>query len=159
MNIKPGKIFLIVGGIAALFLLAASTGGKVWVQSKLFGVTVVESGLWRGCHLNKCYDIKVIPDWFKVVRAFAIISILACIPGIVIAILGLLSEKVKGLFATLFFFAAGGCMVIALGIYTNKMNQSISNPGASYGWSYILGWIGALGAFASGVVGILAEQC
>ena len=159
MNIKPGKIILIVGSIVALILLAASTGGKVWIRLKLNGVIVSEQGLWKGCALNECSSLKPIPDWLKAVRAFAIISILVCIAAILIAILGIFNEKVKGPFATIFFFAAAVCMVIALAIYTDKADQIVSKPGVSYGWSYVVGWIGALGACVSGIVGILAERC
>ena len=159
MNIKLGKIILILGSIVVLILLAPSTGGKVWFRVELkSGVTLGESGLWKTCAYNRCSNITEIPDWLKAVRAFAIISILACIAGIMIAILGLFNEKVKGLFATIFFFATGVCMIIALGIYTDKKDKYISKPGVSFGWSYIVGWIGALGAFVSGIVGILAER-
>ncbi|XP_057311387.1 lens fiber membrane intrinsic protein-like [Hydractinia symbiolongicarpus] len=155
-----GKILLIVGSIGAFIFLAACTGGNYWIVSKLnsdFG-----QGLWKICAITcvsfddfiDTYGGKL-QDWFKAVRAFAILSCLAAIGGVLMSILGLVTDKVKGLFASLFLFAAAGCMALALIIYSSKQNM---NTNVKYGWSYILGWIGALGALASGIIGFMAEK-
>ncbi|XP_057311204.1 lens fiber membrane intrinsic protein-like [Hydractinia symbiolongicarpus] len=155
-----GKILLIVGSIGAFIFLAACTGGNYWVVSKFS--SDVGQGLWKACEHVKCVSIddnvgggKNLEDWFKAVRAFAIISCLASVGGILISILGVVSDKVKGLFASIFLFAAAGCMALALVIFSSKINLGST---IKFGWSYILGWIGTLGGIGTAVVGILAEK-
>ncbi|XP_057305002.1 epithelial membrane protein 1-like [Hydractinia symbiolongicarpus] len=156
------KILLIVGSIGAFIFLAACTGGNYWIVSKL--QSDVGRGLWKSCSMITCvsiddiYDLAGLKlnDWFKTVRAFAIISCLAAVGGILMSILGMVSDKVKGWFASLFLFAAAGCMALALIIYSSKID--INTDYVKYGWSYILGWIGAIGGIGSGIFGLLTEK-
>jgi len=46
------------------------------------------------------------------------------------------------------FLGAGVCMLIAVSIYTSKNIDFVNNSSrVSWGWSYIIGWIGTILAF------------
>lgn len=158
VNMGVRKILLIIGSIGAFVLLAACTGGNNWIFNKHF--TFRESGLWKLCR-STCISIDDYGDqnglklagWVIATRAFAIISCLAAAGGIIISILGMVSDKVKGLFASIFLFAAAGCMASALIIYSDKKKRG---PDIYFGWSYIAGWIGAVGALGTGLIGLFA---
>jgi len=149
---KLGKILMIVGAAVIFIFLAASTGGNAWVVSKID--SDYQSGLWKSCSPN-CRTIDILEDWFKATRAFSIMATLAAVAATLLAILGMVSEKIKTLFASLFLFGAAFCMMIALSIYTAETDISSS---AEYGWSYIIGWIGTVGAVAVGVLGFFADK-
>ena len=80
---------------------------------------------------------------------------LAVVAAIVFAILSMAVDSVKGFIASIILLVAAGFMAIGLIIYAAKRElQSLE-----IGWSYILGWIGVIGAIAAGVMGFFAEKC
>ena len=42
--------------------------------------------------------------------------------------------------------------MIGVAIFTNKMVDVVNNSAFSFGWSFILGWLGFIGAIVSAVV-------
>lgn len=152
-----GKILFLIASIGAFIFLAAGTGGNSWRKS-----TQVDSqtGLWKACILDICNDVGDFlseKDWFRATRAFSVIACLLSVPAVLVAIISLFSDKIKALIGAILLFCAAACMVIALAIYTDK--HPYNKDYTKYGWSYILGWIGALASVGAGIVGVLVERC
>lgn len=149
-----GKILMILGSIGTFVFIAASTGGNYWLTTSF--KSDIGQGLWKICQYScVSIDSSSLADWFKATRAFAVMACLAAAGAILMAILGMVSEKIKSLFVSLFLFAAAGNMVLALAIFTSKTGSSRL---LSYGWSYILGWIGAVGGGVGGLLGLFADK-
>ena len=169
MDIK--KIIVLVIGVLALIFCAACTGGNNWLETSIpIGNTVRETnqGLWKACSNGVCLSIEdtlklagaTLPGWYMACRAMAILSCLGIAAGLFLAFLGIVNEKVKGFFASVFLFGAALCMIIALSIYISKNNLSdvaaLYKISWNYGWSFILGWIGVAAAGVSGLISIFA---
>ncbi|XP_057294054.1 lens fiber membrane intrinsic protein-like [Hydractinia symbiolongicarpus] len=156
--VKVGQVALIAIAGLSLVFIAACVGGNVWtkVEISIRGFTFkANAGLWKTCRNDECENRKIIPSWFKSVRAFAVLSCMASIGAIVMSLLGLFTEKVKSIFASVFFAAAAGCMVIALVVFVSKVE---STQGGSIGWSYIIGWIGVVTSIFGVILGFIAAS-
>jgi len=162
MNTK-GVVILALGGVTFI-LLAASCGGVEWLNFEgqiCIGrncgpYTKTESGLWRVCReapgRPACGSISSsgLADWYGAVRAFSILSVLACVAGIAATLLFII-EKLPGIIPGAIFLGAGVCGIICMSVYTEK--TSMPSQMYSYGWSYFLGWVGTV---FSGITGIIA---
>jgi len=156
------QILLVLGSVGAFIFLAAGCGGNVWIQAK--SPNVLTSGLWKICGADRCVKtedyIKLIhpgatlKSWFQACRAFSILSVLAAVAGILLSILSLLVEKIKGFFASLFLICAVGAMAISLIIYASEQNMSYMK----YGWTYFMGCIGVVVAAVSAVFGFCSGR-
>lgn len=112
--VKVGQVALIaIAGVSFVFI-AACLGGNVWtkVEISIRGFTFkANAGLWKTCRNGECENRKIIPSWFKSVRAFAVLSCMASIGAIVTSLLGLFIEKVKSIFVSILFAAAGNALI------------------------------------------------
>lgn len=159
MNIV--KLLLIVGCGGVFIFMAACCGGNYWIS---IGDKGAGQGLWKGCGYNPfkdevvCNEFNAVKGWVTAVRAFSLLAVLATIAAGVLALAGLFTEKIKGIVPGVFALIAGLCMIIALSIYTSETTAYVSNSLIKYGWSFIMGWIGAIGAFACFVIGIIANK-
>ena len=167
MDIK--KIIVLVIGVLAFIFCAACTGGNNWIRA-LVGNTnrEVVQGLWKVCSNGLCLSIEdtlkvlgqTLPGWYMACRAMAILSCIGIAAGLFLAALGIVNEKIKGFFASVFLFGAAICMIIALSVYASK--NDLSNTAASlkitwnYDWSFILGGTGVAAAGVSGLISIFA---
>jgi len=160
--VKVMQIFLVLGSIGTFIFLAACCGGNVWMQQS--SISVITTGLWKSCYRSTCATIKPVilnghrielPGWFIACRAFAVLSVLAAVAGILLSVLSIAVEKIKGFFASLLLICASGGMGLALIIYASKINLI----NYEYGWSYFLGWLGAVGGVVAAVIGFVSEKC
>ena len=169
MDIK--KIIVLVIGVLAFIFCAACTGGNNWIEASLFVRRVrseTNQGIWKVCVRSVCVSIEdslkvgghSVPGWYNACRAFAILSVLGIAAGLLLAALGIVNEKIKGFFASVFLFGAALCMIIALSVYASKNDMSSAasflNISWNYGWSFVLGWIGVVATGVSGLISIFA---
>jgi hypothetical protein len=63
--------------------------------------------------------------------------------------------KNTGVIAGIAYIVGGICALIGLAIYTDKASVYHKLSGGTFGWSFILGWIGVVFAVISGVFGFL----
>ena len=152
---KVMQILLLIGSIGVFIFLAAACGGSVW--QKLRSNDNFTTGLFRFCDIVSCRQFHNAPDHIEACRAFAIIAVLAAFAGIVFAILVLAVERIRGFIASIILFGAAGSMALALIIYAAETTDNTNSW--DYGWSYIIGWIGVIGAIATGIFGFFAERC
>ncbi|XP_057309236.1 lens fiber membrane intrinsic protein-like [Hydractinia symbiolongicarpus] len=158
-----GKICFLVSSILAGIFISSGAGGNQWLKIKTNKyVTKHDIGLWKVCGELNCKtignDLGDKEKWYKATRAFAVISCLVIIAGIILAILALVSDKVKSIIGGILMFCGGGCMLVALAIFTDKQDFDSIYFKYQYGWSYIIGWIGVAVSIVSGVLGIMAEK-
>uniref|UniRef100_A0A8C1R6J3 Uncharacterized protein n=1 Tax=Cyprinus carpio TaxID=7962 RepID=A0A8C1R6J3_CYPCA len=142
-------VFTLVGGAslcgaAALVLLIISTATDYWMQYRYSG-NAANQGLWRFCINRKCHAHTLsVGDCAR----FSV-----CCSGFYgLVCSGFCSEAV--------FVSAGFLALLALAIYTG---MTISFFGKRYidlrfSWSYILGWVGIILAFAAGILQLCAYQ-
>ena len=155
---KVMQILLLLGSIGSFIFFAACLGGNKWIRDSYSGE--FHQGLWRGCVGSRCDYLKgPYASWFKAVRAFAWISVLASIAGIILAIVQLAVEHVRGFIASILLFCAAGCMALALIIFDAEKSSSSLSSHFDYGWTYIIGWVGTLGAITAAIFGFFAEKC
>ena len=168
MDIK--KIIVLVIGALAFIFCAACTGGNNWVETSVpVGNTdeeAIQGGLWKVCLSSHgiCMSMKdslkvlghSVPGWYMACRAMAILSCIGIAAGLFLAFLGIVNEKIKGFFASVFLFGAAICMIIALSVYASKNDLSDYKLPWNYGWSFILGCIGVVAAGVSGYISIFA---
>ena len=171
MDVK--KIIVLVIGVLAFIFCAACTGGNNWIEAGFPAGNVqteTSQGLWQVCSSStgNCLSIddslkivgQTLPGWYMACRAMAILSCLGIAAGLFLAFLGIVNDKIKGFFASVFLFGAAVCMLIALSVYTSKNNLSETAAflklSWNYGWSFVLGWIGVVAAGVSGLISIFA---
>ncbi|KTG33187.1 hypothetical protein cypCar_00018448 [Cyprinus carpio] len=179
-------VFTLVGGAslcgaAALVLLIISTATDYWMQYRYSG-NAANQGLWRFCINRKCHAHTLSVAFWDATRAFMLLSVLGCFAGV---LLGITASKrpgadwrvrharnrpaaVRGFYGLVcggfcseaVFVSAGFLALLALAIYTG---MTISFFGKRYidlrfSWSYILGWVGIILAFAAGILQLCAYQ-
>jgi len=168
-GINLGMLIAFGLSVVSIILLAASCGGNDWLNGYLLiagtslAVDRIE-GLWKVCIVKsgECEDYGDVYNtepYMYGVRAIQIMAILSAVGSIIG--MGMLHMKkipvqreVKSLSAT----ALAG--IVAMGIYTGKSAYLLSmDPPQSYGWSFILGWIGAAGfLLAAGVLKQMVKE-
>ena len=151
MDCKTLILLLISSG--TFVLIGASAGGNYWLDLGSY-----YSGLWRDCGsvfgVIVCgkIDFKDVASWLHATRAFAVIAVLASGVGALISLVRLCKEM-DGKIVGIMFMVAAVCMVTALSIFTSKLVDNIEDvKDVDWGWSYILGWIGAILAFVCTVL-------
>lgn len=134
---------LLLLGSLTFILLAASCGGPQWIKGETGTITTFglkyrvkteDKGIWGG----------KAKGWLQAVRAFSILAVLATVAGLVASLLFAMGKN-TGVIAGIVYVVAGVCALIGLAIFTDKLS------GATFGWSFILGWIGVVFAVISGV--------
>uniref|UniRef100_A0A8C2K2G5 Lens intrinsic membrane protein 2.2 n=1 Tax=Cyprinus carpio TaxID=7962 RepID=A0A8C2K2G5_CYPCA len=120
-------------GVAAFVLLIISTATDYWMQYRYSG-NAANQGLWRFCINRKCHaHTLTVGEWLSVfARVFC------------------LKRSVS----------AGFLALLALAIYTGMTVNFFGKRyiGWRFSWSYILGWIGIILAFAAGFLQLCAYQ-
>ena len=151
MDSKTLVLFIISAGCLAL--LGASVGGNAWIDYKL-----ITMGLWKRC--STIIDVCTVRDWDHIgsklhaARAFASMAIVMAAIGTIGSFVRLIKDS-DGKAVSAFFLGAGVCMTIAVSVFTSEYRVR-HDYGAKWGWSYILGWIGAVATFVvSGLVSCL----
>lgn len=145
-----------------LVLLIVSISGNKWIFND-----IEKSGLWGFCkHFcigTSCSDIcitypidGITNDKFHVIRAFACIAVFLATVGLIVAVVRMCKE-LNGKIVASFFLGAGISMIIALSMYTEQATNIMKLTGASYGWSYILGWISSVLCFVAMVTNCLVK--
>jgi len=133
---KAVAVVPIILGVIIFVLLAASCGGRQWLD------WWADNGLWVTSDCGA--------SWFCAVRAFSLLAIFATVAGILASLLFLLG-KVPGFLAGVAYIGAGICGLITMSIYTGKVDSYNSY---GWGWSFILGWVGTCLAGLSGLLTI-----
>ena len=130
MASKVINIIVISLGVLAFIMCAASCGGDKWLVGK-GRYEGRHSGLWVVCNPNspcKSFDELAediggkVADYLNQVRGFSILSCLALLTGVIFAVISLVRENVKILIAGILYGASALSMLIAMGIYTNKVD-------------------------------------
>ncbi|MBN3314674.1 PP1R7 phosphatase, partial [Atractosteus spatula] len=163
-------------GVAALVLLIVSTATDFWMQYRYSG-SAANQGLWRFCINRKCHSHTIsvescpyvcqfsslltvmqellweIYSFWDATRAFMLLAVLSCFAGIVLGLSaftnGAKSRRIRigGIALLLSAFLA----LLALSIYTGVTVHFFGKRYLEwrFSWSYILGWVAILLAFAA----------
>ena len=117
------KVAFILLGVLSFVFIATSLGGNYWTTVELkLGNNAIEgnAGLWKICkYVNGqggCVTNDNDADWFKAVKAFAIMSCVAVIIGTVMAALGFFTEKANRIYTSIIFLVAGKVIMITVTI-------------------------------------------
>ncbi|XP_006638011.1 lens intrinsic membrane protein 2.2 [Lepisosteus oculatus] len=148
-------------GVAALVLLIVSTATDFWMQYRYSG-SAANQGLWRFCINRKCHSHTISVAFWDATRAFMLLAVLSCFAGIVLGLSaftnGAKSRRIRigGIALLLSAFLA----LLALSIYTGVTVHFFGKRYLDwrFSWSYILGWVAILLAFAAGVLHLCAYQ-
>ncbi|XP_016330017.1 lens fiber membrane intrinsic protein-like [Sinocyclocheilus anshuiensis] len=143
-------------GMAALVLLIISTATDYWMQYRS-----ANQGLWRFCINRKCHAHTLTVAFWDATRAFMLLSVLGCFAGVLLGVTASKrpwSRRVRT--GGIALLLSGFLALLALAIYTG---MTVNFFGKRYidwrfSWSYILGWIGIILAFAAGVLQLCAFQ-
>ncbi|XP_016102141.1 lens fiber membrane intrinsic protein-like [Sinocyclocheilus grahami] len=147
-------------GVAALVLLIISTATDYWMQYRYSG-NAANQGLWRFCINRKCHAHTLTVAFWDASRAFMLLSVLGCFAGLLLGVTASKrprSRRVRT--GGIVLLLSGFLALLALAIYTG---MTVNFFGKRYidwrfSWSYILGWIGIILAFAAGVLQLCAFQ-
>lgn len=150
------KWFLVLISCLTFILFSASCIGDIWVKTdgerfQRFAI----AGLWRWCNYRgKCFDYpdRLLPVLVYTLRVMAVLSVLTSNVACVLAVVHLLSEKMKGYYSSIFLILATVCMMITLAIFVNHTKKSFGIT-TFYGWSFNVGLIGCFSGIAGIVLG------
>uniref|UniRef100_A0A665X0C6 Lens fiber membrane intrinsic protein-like n=1 Tax=Echeneis naucrates TaxID=173247 RepID=A0A665X0C6_ECHNA len=161
-------------GLAALVLLIVSTATDFWMQYRYSGSSA-NQGLWRFCINHKCHTHTItvgessplvaaitsrfhaVEPFWDATRAFMLLAVLSCFAGVV---LGLSFKFVFLLCVYLHGPFSGFLALLALSIYTGVTVTFFGKRFVDwrFSWSYIIGWVAIILAFAAGVFQLCAYQ-
>jgi len=162
--VRPIKVIAcVIGFVGALFILC-STAASAWLISD-----DAREGIWERCvflQTNATVEemdcgFKLLSEWVKAPQTLSLISLFVCVFGVIIITVALRSSSVSlkpKLYwvAIIAFLVAVGFELISLVAYPIKFLQEVGddqreNGDWKFGWSYIVGWAGALCEFAAGI--------
>uniref|UniRef100_A0A8C9WVM1 Lens intrinsic membrane protein 2.2 n=1 Tax=Sander lucioperca TaxID=283035 RepID=A0A8C9WVM1_SANLU len=171
-------------GVAALVLLIVSTATDFWMQYRYSGSSA-NQGLWRFCINHKCHAHTISVAFWDATRAFMLLAVLSCFAGVVLGLSNAHNyqfQKHVGLYGCYFlesylltgyidlffiyFFISshppfsGFLALLALAIYTGVTVTFFGKRFVDwrFSWSYIIGWVAIILAFAAGVFQLCAYQ-
>merc|ERR1711915_653400 len=121
-----------MGGLAFLFSLIA-LASPYWVQA---GKS--HYGLWSACTdvigTVKCGKIQS-SSWLNWTRFFMFAEMFLLLGGLILITVFLMKgTKVLGIVAIISMFVGGGCGMVGMALFTDKIG------GSAWGWSFGLGW-------------------
>uniref|UniRef100_A0A667XT41 Lens intrinsic membrane protein 2.2 n=1 Tax=Myripristis murdjan TaxID=586833 RepID=A0A667XT41_9TELE len=158
-------------GVAALVLLIVSTATDFWMQYRYSGSSA-NQGLWRFCINHKCHAHTITyvlsqtcrpqpgclmwhTAFWDATRAFMLLAVLSCFAGVV---LGLSVQHIYFhayvlLKRVIFPLSTGFLALLALAIYTGVTVTFFGKRFVDwrFSWSYIIGWVAIILAFAAGI--------
>ncbi|XP_004067925.1 lens fiber membrane intrinsic protein-like [Oryzias latipes] len=148
-------------GVAALVLLIVSTATDFWMQYRYSGSSA-NQGLWRFCINNKCHAHTITVAFWDATRAFMLLAVLCCFAGVVLGLSaftnGTKNRRVRtgGIALVLSAFLA----LLALAIYTGVTVTFFGKRFLDwrFSWSFIIGWVAIILAFAAGVFQLCAYR-
>ena len=125
-----------------------------FVNLDLFVFLGVDAGLFRSCSSGRCtsYDSDDVPEELRATQAFMLLSVLTTIVACVLAIYHYLKDKIQVKIIALVMVIAFVLALIGLSVYTDNYSD------ADFGWSYALGWVGAIGALVAGIVAFISNR-
>ncbi|XP_060113663.1 lens fiber membrane intrinsic protein-like [Heteronotia binoei] len=125
----------------SFILLLASLVSDYWVESSN------HTGLWKVCKSTLCqsYGIKVL-DYIHATRAFMLLGTFAGATsffGLCASFFQPSAGSISTIkIAAIASFAAGFCALLAMSIFTGVYaDLYIPVTHASFGWSFVLGWV------------------
>ncbi|XP_047138245.1 lens fiber membrane intrinsic protein isoform X1 [Hydra vulgaris] len=148
-NIQASKmtalkiIYFINCGLMVLGIVLAvlSTAGNYWEKISSTS-TLIHVGLWKICgkplSTSYCAD-RDKTDALIATEAFMIAGCVTYLLGFVYNGLLFLKKNWSNKISAVLLIVTALCLVVGLGVYTNK----VSEKDASFGWSYIIGWCSA----------------
>ncbi|XP_018938942.1 lens fiber membrane intrinsic protein-like [Cyprinus carpio] len=147
-------------GVAAFVLLIISTATDYWMQYRYSG-NAANQGLWRFCINRKCHAHTLTVAFWDATRAFMLLSVLGCFAGVLLGVTASKrpwSRRVRT--GGIALLLSGFLALLALAIYTGMTVNFFGKRyiGWRFSWSYILGWIGIILAFAAGFLQLCAYQ-
>ena len=81
-----------------------------------------------------------------------LLSVLTTIVACVLAIYHYLKDKIQVKIIALVMVIAFVLALIGLSVYTDNYSD------ADFGWSYALGWVGAIGALVAGIIAFISNR-
>jgi len=155
------NIFNVVGTVIVTILLLASCVGNSWLVNDRLQTY---SGIWRNCQQlsfgegSVCAPYPARDAQDHVIRAFVVTAVLSAMTAIGFSILAANMRYIKYGYIYVVICLSFLSMLAALPLYTQRtvvfINQSRdSNYG--FGWSFIVGWVGAAVALLLAVIGTI----
>ncbi|KPP59165.1 lens fiber membrane intrinsic protein-like [Scleropages formosus] len=150
-----------LSGVAALVLLIISTATDYWMQYRYSG-SPANQGLWRFCINHKCHAHTITVAFWDATRAFMLLSVVSCFAGVVLGLSaftnGTKSKLVRS--GGIALLLSGFLALLALAIYTGVTVQFFGKRFLDwrFSWSYILGWVSVILAFAAGSIQLYLYQ-
>ncbi|XP_054645868.1 lens intrinsic membrane protein 2.2 [Dunckerocampus dactyliophorus] len=148
-------------GVAALVLLIVSTATDFWMQYRYSGSSA-NQGLWRFCINHKCHAHTITVAFWDATRAFMLLAVLSCFAGVVLGLSaftnGTKNKRVR--MGGIALVLSGFLALLALSIYTGVTVTFFGKRFVDwrFSWSYIIGWVAIILAFAAGVFQLCAYQ-
>jgi len=161
--VRPIKVIACLTGFVAAICILCSTVASAWLVSH-----EAREGIWERCvftHLNETSEMdcgfKLWSEWVKAPQTMSLISLFVCVFGVVVITVALRSSNITikpKLYwvAIIAFLVAVGFELISLVAYPIKFLQEVSDNEREssewrFGWSYIVGWAGAICEFSAGI--------
>uniref|UniRef100_A0A0B7AFJ6 MARVEL domain-containing protein n=1 Tax=Arion vulgaris TaxID=1028688 RepID=A0A0B7AFJ6_9EUPU len=168
--VRPIKIIGLLIGVTSVLLLTLSIAATAWLHSD-----GAREGLWERCTYNKTVPQWVdcdggIPyEWMPVCQSLCLISVIICIIAIIITSAGLRTVNFQAKYKLYWtglvcFFLAVLLELTSLVIFPIKFLDEMEDKEQthwSFGWAYIVGWLGGVCEFIAGLfllLDITAEE-
>ncbi|MBN3298546.1 LMIP protein, partial [Amia calva] len=116
--------------------------------------SAASQGLWRYCINQKCHSHTITVAFWDATRAFMLLAVLSCFAGVVLGLSaftnGAKSRRVRT--GGIALLLSGFLALLALSIYTGVTVHFFGKRFLDwrFSWSYILGWVAIILAFAAG---------
>lgn len=143
------KFVLLAANIITAIFIIASTSGNAWLKND-----VTTKGLWKSCPYSSCVSFNRVDVWHKTCQALSVVACLLTLVATILAILELIIDRMFVYFISTSIFLSGIFMVTCLALYTHFTLDS----DLSYGWAFIVGWIGMVCGFVSACYGFILER-
>ncbi|CAG5125853.1 unnamed protein product [Candidula unifasciata] len=162
--VRPIKVIGVLFGVVAVLLLSLSLAATAWLHAD-----GAREGLWERCTYNQTVPDWVdcgqaLPrDWVTICQSLCLVSLIVCVIAIVVASIGLRTANFQAKYRLYWgglvcFFIAALIEIISLVIFPIKFLDEIENREQahwSFGWAYIVGWVGAVTEFIAGLLLLL----
>ncbi|BFZ23624.1 hypothetical protein BsWGS_26663 [Bradybaena similaris] len=162
--VRPIKVIGVLCGVIALLLLSLSVAATSWLYAD-----GAREGLWERCTYNLTVPDWVdcgqaLPrDWVVICQSLCLVSMIICLIAVVLVSVGLRTVNFQAKYKLYWvglvsFFIAALVEIVSLVIFPIKFLDEIENREQahwSFGWAYIVGWVGAVIEFLAGLLLLL----